>query len=230
MPDSSSTMDSNQSKSSTRTFTLLEGVKAFTSFIKAIAWPFVVLLLFFCLRHPLTIAADAIGERMTKVTKFTAGKFSFEVERAAKASGAPELGKLIGDLSSDAITELLTISNSTWVYAGEASDAETIVLPEVSDERVLEELAKSGLLKFAEDHEKYKRFLASLSLVPTYGPKELRYFRVPTTLTREQLTHLKKQEYSLTDKGLKAFGLIVRAVKNSLKGEERSEQSERGND
>lgn len=176
-----------------------------------------IVLLFVSLHGPLLKAADAVAERLSKATKFSAWKFSFEVEQAAAAIGYPQLGKLIGGLSPEALEKLMNTAHVSYSWAGRSAHPEIITLPGETETRVLEELRAKKLLAFSKDPVAYRQFVAGLPLAPLeYGAADRREYRLNRPPTPQEQQRLEAQTYSLIPLGLKAFDLIVQVIRSGL--------------
>jgi hypothetical protein len=101
------------------------------------------------LRTILTVLPDKISESK----KFKVGSLSFELQEGARATGNPELAKLIGGLSTEAMKTLLRSSKNRFQllvsYIPEHGSPEYF-LPDRHTEETLLELERARLLKFDE--------------------------------------------------------------------------------
>ena len=188
------------------------------SLIKAIAWPFIVLLLFVILHEPIIKLIKLLPDRVAQSTKISVGSLSFEIQQAATASGNPELADLIGGLSTSAIEELLSLGKSFHRYVGSNDEEQIYYIPNETIKRTLLELEKAGLLKFDMPMDEFDRFLNGLNLVRV-NPNDVNDtgYKPTRPLSPDEKNKLKAQDYSLTPVGKRAFELITEVVAQNIK-------------
>src|SRR5579859_7337159 len=67
----------------------VDKLNAITSLSRALAWPFIILLLFVVLYEPIIKTAYMVPDVLAESTKLSVGGLSLELERSAKAIGSP---------------------------------------------------------------------------------------------------------------------------------------------
>lgn len=180
-----------------------------TEFVKAIAWPSVILYLFHVLHVPIMNIVAVLPSKITQSTKVSVGSLSFEIQQAAIAAGTPQTAALIGDLSPSAIKLIMKIGDDHHLFIGVSDrNAGKCFVPSPTPE--LSELEAKGLIEYDEDPKSFDIFLEGLSV-----PRDGIIFDL-SGFTEDQRQRMLKQGYRLSDKGKRAFELIVEAVAQLL--------------
>jgi hypothetical protein len=187
--------------------------------VKAAAWPVLALVVILSIRAPLIRSANLLPKMLEQSTsaKVSAGGLSIEIQRAATAAGIPQLGELIRGLSPEAVELLLDTGKRRQGYVGSSRERE-YTFPSAADKKVLLELKEKGLLAFEMPFEEYEAFVSHLALEPAPGSWGERVgLRATRPLTEEEVRKLRQQTYFLTDRGKKAYDLVLDAVKRELR-------------
>jgi hypothetical protein len=200
--------------------------------LRALAWPLLILLAFLVYRTEFNAVIRLIPEKIRSSSKITVGSLSLEIERTAREQGETELGAIIQNLSEPGIRKLLTLGSGSHSLAvrddidrqGRQKNALSLP-PDLAD---FLELEKSGLLDADEPIETYAAYFRSLADKSTrYRSPEgntsdrpatannvkFDHYSIPTDrLTAAEKQHLEQQSVWLSEKGRKAFDIIVKVV------------------
>jgi hypothetical protein len=196
----------------------LRYVAAVTDFLKAAAWPLIVLLAYVEFRGPLHQAVAVLPQKLSESQKVSVGSLSFEIERRATAIGDPELGSLIGGLSSSAIELMLRINrnqSSSMISYSDHTGQRTYHLPKEDEFIALAELERNRLLDAGVPLAEYRSFV-SAALRRTGDADTREDYVARRSLSDAEEKRLWQAQYRLSDRGIRAVQLIVDAVTREL--------------
>ncbi|WP_413670875.1 hypothetical protein ACEN9X_13600 [Mucilaginibacter sp. Mucisp86] len=203
-------------------------LEAWLGFIKTLGWPLVVLLFLSINCNGIKNIVDEIPQKLQESDKVTVGSLSLEITKRASQLGVPELGEITKGLSAEAIEQLLITGNRINTYPGTVADrANEITVPAGKFKAALLELEKNGLIAFSvpinDFDERLKQFEPNHEHNGSVGNQTGEDERSNYVLTQEQakefMSFLTSENYRLTEKGRKAFDLIVSAVKTNIKAD-----------
>jgi hypothetical protein len=185
--------------------------------LSALAWPVAVLALFYLLHPQLVPILEVIPKKLAESTTVSVGSLSLQIEKKAEASGTPELADLITGLSQAAVEKLLETGKSSFALVSNEDGTDYYYLPLRADVAALRELARKRLLKFDVPWAEFETALAAANLAFGQGlGSEVQ--RVQRKLSAAQKALVTKQSYALSEKGERAFDLIVRSVGQQFNG------------
>lgn len=201
---------------------LLQVLETFASIIKTVTLPLVLLFLFFEFRSPLSDIARLLPQKIDQAYKVSAGGLSIEIERSAKASGNPELAKLIDGLSRNALEILLRSSkneSSIMSTSPGASPGQVVYnIPHTAEIAALQELETNGLIEPGKPiSEWYEEVKQKLALKNNYGTYDAYVaLKGKAKLDEESEKSLWAARYKLSELGEKSVDLIIRSVTEEL--------------
>ncbi len=199
--------------------TVLPILRLFTLFVKAVAWPGVVLFIFLAVREPILDLLSRVPEVISGSTKITYGSFSMEIAKSAREAGTPELAGLVGGLSARAVEDLLNTSrgkshNYTWdttIREGSKVVAIRVTLPAGEALRAFNELEAKGLIVFTRDRGGFEHLIRQKMKQVEAKPDETRFEWTQSPSTAD-LQDVASQRYALTPRGERAQELILRTI------------------
>jgi hypothetical protein len=201
-----------------------ERAKLVLDYVRALAWPLVLLILLAVYRPPLGRMAQSVAAKIESADKLSVGSFSVEVAEQARAVGNASLATSIGSLSTLAVEELMrTPRDGVMILVSTSSSEARLEFGLPSEERyaALTELVEKGFLSWRLAPTTFDRLVERvLTPSPTSRNQrgEQRRWLVPMgALSSADSSSIARQGYELTDTGRKAAEAITLAVAAQLK-------------
>lgn len=191
-------------------------------YLKVLAWPILIVSLLVAYRPPLSRMAESLASKLDKADTVKIGSFSLEVQERARDLGHPELGREIGQLSFDAIEELVRTPRTgdmILLSTNEHVSPPEYGLPPDAELAGLLELEKKGLIAFTEPIDEFlgslRRVGQTLKRDSTARSEDRQWFLVQSA-DAELTRRLRHQGYRLTEAGRRAVEAISKAVAAQL--------------
>lgn len=192
----------------------LERAKVAIEGIRVLAWPLLLAVLLVWFHRPLAEIAQSFSQKFTAANKVSIGALSLEIEKTASAAGNPEIGRQIGQLSPQAIEELLQTPRNGRMILVSTNDDERrrIGVPAPAKLDALQELERRGFLSFTQPIEDFLRQIRELPRdaqeAERHGDDRAWYLIDDAA----QAKKLRDQGYELTASGRLAVDAIIKTV------------------
>ncbi|MFT3794721.1 hypothetical protein [Flavobacterium sp.] len=192
--------------------------------LKTLLWPVIILFFFFGYKTEIDQMIAVLPQKFENSSKFSVGSFSFEIEQKAKKSGNEELGEIIKGLSSPAIRKMITMGQGGQSIVNHTSDNSEFALS--SDFDALLELEASGLVQSDVPLKEFRSYFEQLkpqerdiqSKTADGQPiRKTRRFVYANKLKPEQLQYLSGVRVALSEKGKKAFAIVLQVIGEQIK-------------
>ena len=175
---------------------------------------------------------DLIRDRLSHSEEISYGSFSLKMRERAMIQGAPELANVVGRLSPEGLALLLNIGTTMQGIMGRNDVGKAFVVQQ--DQFLLfQELEGAGLLNPTEPLDPFWSFLQSLRPKATQrfrsrhndtyvlNPSDYPYpsieFQIEySKLSEPDLKRIAKLQAQLSDKGRRAFSLIVETLTDQV--------------
>ena len=101
--------------------------KAIAGLCSALAWPAVIISLYFALRVPIGAILKVFPDEIKQISHAHIGDLAFDLNAVAAKNGDPEIAKTISGLSSNAIKMLLALTNGDWNILSKDNDGSCLI-------------------------------------------------------------------------------------------------------
>lgn len=203
---------------------MIEGLKVIVELLRVLAWPTIVVAAFLVFRQPIESIVDDLPVKFSAATKVGVGALTLEIQQQAKAAGSPQLAMRLGKLSPESIKLLIAMGESRMMMIGTTGSANpdgqnAFFMPDEATLRAIRELAKNGLIDYAEDLDTFLAWIGSplFRFETSRWQSDDRRFYATRPLSPTELARVKNQSYILNALGKKAWQTVLDAVLEQLR-------------
>lgn len=193
--------------------TINQTIDLLTKIVGLITWPLLIIVMLLIFYSPIKRIANTLPEKFERSNEISVGSLSLKIQQQAKAEGNEELAAIIKGLSKGAIRELIDVGYKfiRIIAIDNTRSSEMRRYSLAPSFSTWKELATNGLLESDLDLKDFEDYFNSLN--PHNGIVE------GSTLSQEQREKLEKSQVKLSNRGKRAYDIVVNVVADQIANE-----------